>query len=135
MQMRWLTDEVSTALSTPFDTIRFVGGGFHDYKAMPGYLAEHGFPMYEYMHRLLAIPETQSQFDLYPPGGTAVFYPGGRVPEAGELLVQLGLADTLRRLDRLAGTTARRPGRLRGRRAGAGVVRCQDIGSTRHRAR
>src|SRR6266540_2870983 len=32
--------------------------------------AEHGFPMYEYMHRLLAIPETWSQFDLYPPGGT-----------------------------------------------------------------
>ena len=30
--------------------------------------AEHGFPMYEYMHRLLAIPETQSQFDIYPPG-------------------------------------------------------------------
>ena len=40
--------------------------------------AEHGFPMYEYMHRLLAIAESRSQFDLYPPGGTAVFYPGGR---------------------------------------------------------
>jgi gamma-glutamyltranspeptidase/glutathione hydrolase len=31
--------------------------------------AEHGFPMYEYMQRLLAVPETRSQFDLYPPGG------------------------------------------------------------------
>src|SRR4030095_7008014 len=41
--------------------------------------AERGFPMYEYMHRLLAIPETRSQFDVYPPGGTAVFYPSGRV--------------------------------------------------------
>src|SRR5499427_2259994 len=29
--------------------------------------AEHGFPMYEYMRVLLAIPETRSQFDIYPP--------------------------------------------------------------------
>ena len=28
-----------------------------------------GFPMYEYMHRMLAIPESRTQFDLYPPGG------------------------------------------------------------------
>ena len=27
LQMRWLTDEVSAALGTPFETIRFVGGG------------------------------------------------------------------------------------------------------------
>jgi gamma-glutamyltranspeptidase/glutathione hydrolase len=60
--------------------------------------AEHGFPMYEAMHRLLAVAETRAQFDLYPPGGTAVFYPGGRVPEVGELLVQPALGATLRRL-------------------------------------
>jgi gamma-glutamyltranspeptidase / glutathione hydrolase len=60
--------------------------------------AEHGFPMYEYMHGLLAIAETRSQFDLYPPGGTAVFYPGGRVPEVGELFIQPALGVTLRRL-------------------------------------
>jgi gamma-glutamyltranspeptidase/glutathione hydrolase len=60
--------------------------------------AERGFPMYEYMHRLLAIPETRSQFDVYPPGGTAVFYPNGRVPEVGELFVQPALAGTLRKL-------------------------------------
>ena len=60
--------------------------------------AAHGFPMYEYMHRLLAVPETRSQFDIYPPGGTAVFYPGGRPPEVGELFVQPALAGTLRRL-------------------------------------
>src|SRR2546426_6970517 len=60
--------------------------------------AERGFPMYEHMHRLLAIPETQSQFDVYPPGGTAVFYPGGRVPEVGDLFVQPALGGTLRRL-------------------------------------
>src|SRR4030095_9207177 len=50
--------------------------------------AERGFPMYEYMHRMLAIPETRPQFDVYPPGGTAVFYPGGRVPGVGEGFVQ-----------------------------------------------
>jgi gamma-glutamyltranspeptidase/glutathione hydrolase len=60
--------------------------------------AEHGFPVYEYMHGVLAIGETRSQFDLYPPGGTSVFYPGGRVPEVGELFVQPALGATLRRL-------------------------------------
>ena len=42
--------------------------------------AERGFPMYEYMHRMLAIPDTRAQFALYPPGGDAVFYPNGRAP-------------------------------------------------------
>src|SRR6266508_6209552 len=60
--------------------------------------AERGFPMYEYMRRLLAIPESRSQFDIYPPGGTAVFYPDGRVPSVGGLFVQEALAGTLRRL-------------------------------------
>ncbi len=76
--------------------------------------AEHGFPMYEYMHRLLAIPETWSQFDLYPPGGTDVFYPGGRVPRVGELVVQPALGGTLRRL-------AEADTRARGHR-GAGIA-------------
>src|SRR6266446_3492897 len=74
--------------------------------------AERGFPMYEYMHRMLAIPETRAQFALYPPGGDGVFYPGGRAPRVGELFVQPALSGTLRRLveadakaggDRLAG--------------------------------
>jgi len=60
--------------------------------------AERGFPMYEYMHRMLAIPETRPQFDVYPPGGTAVFYPNGRPPAVGELFVQPALAGTLQRL-------------------------------------
>src|SRR5438552_18096527 len=60
--------------------------------------AERGFPMYEYMHRLLAIPESRTQFDLYPPGGTAVFYPGGRAPEVGAPFAQPALAATLQRL-------------------------------------
>jgi gamma-glutamyltranspeptidase/glutathione hydrolase len=60
--------------------------------------AAHGFPMYEYMRGLLAIPETRSQFDVYPPGGTNVFYPHGRVPDVGELVTQGELARTLGRL-------------------------------------
>jgi gamma-glutamyltranspeptidase/glutathione hydrolase len=60
--------------------------------------AEHGFPMYEYMRGLLAIAESRSQFDLYPPGGTDVFYPDGRTPSVGELFVQPALGRTLRML-------------------------------------
>jgi gamma-glutamyltranspeptidase/glutathione hydrolase len=58
--------------------------------------AEHGFPMYEYMHRLLDMPDTRAQFDRYPPGGTAVFYPGGHIPSVGDLFVQPQLGHTLR---------------------------------------
>jgi gamma-glutamyltranspeptidase/glutathione hydrolase len=77
--------------------------------------AEQGFPMYEYMHRILSIPETRTQFALYPPGGEAVFYPGGRAPRVGERFRQPALAGTLKRLaatgaqsggDRLAGIRA-----------------------------
>jgi gamma-glutamyltranspeptidase / glutathione hydrolase len=80
--------------------------------------AEHGFPMYEYMQRLLAIPETRSQFDVYPPGGTAVFYPEGRVPAVGELFVQPALGATLRRL-------ADADARARGHRE-AGIVAARE---------
>ena len=85
--------------------------------------AERGFPMYEYMHRMLTIAETRPQFDLYPPGGTDVFYPGGRAPQVGELFVQRALARTLRRLveagdaargHRLAGIAAARERFYRG---------------------
>ena len=60
--------------------------------------AERGFPMYDYMHRMLAIPESRQQFDLYPPGGHDVFYAGGRVPPLGALFTQPALGATLRRL-------------------------------------
>jgi gamma-glutamyltranspeptidase/glutathione hydrolase len=60
--------------------------------------AEHGFPMYEYMYRILSIPGTRKQFDLYPPGGTAVFYPDGRLPAIGSLFKQPQLGQTLRML-------------------------------------
>jgi gamma-glutamyltranspeptidase / glutathione hydrolase len=113
--------------------------------------AERGFPMYEYMHRLLAVPETRDQFALYPPGGTDVFYPGGRAPEVGELLVQPALGATLRRLvdadtrargHRAAGIAAARERFYRGDVAAAigafserlgGLLRAGDLAGYRSR--
>jgi len=113
--------------------------------------AERGFPMYEYMHGLLAIPESRSQFDLYPPGGTAVFYPGGRAPDVGDLFVQPALAATLRRLveadargrgHRIAGIAAARERFYRGDIAAAigafservgGLLRATDLAGYRAR--
>jgi len=60
--------------------------------------AQHGFPMYEYMHRMLQIPQTLEQFALDPPGGAEVFYPGGQVPAVGSLFIQPQLGQTLRLL-------------------------------------
>jgi gamma-glutamyltranspeptidase/glutathione hydrolase len=79
--------------------------------------AERGFPMYEYMHRLLSIPETRTQFDLYPPGGTAVFYPNGQMPPINSLFKQPQLGNTLRLLVQAERAT---PG---GRRAGIQAAR------------
>jgi gamma-glutamyltranspeptidase/glutathione hydrolase len=111
--------------------------------------AAHGFPMYEYMHRMLAIPETREQFERYPPGGTAVFYPDGRVPAVGELFVQPALAATLGRLveadargrgHRLAGIAAARERFYRGDIAAAigafservgGLLRASDLAAFR----
>jgi gamma-glutamyltranspeptidase/glutathione hydrolase len=111
--------------------------------------AERGFPMYEYMHRMLAIPESRAQFALYPPGGDAVFYPGGRAPRVGELLRQPALAATLRRLveagaqgDRGAGLAAARARFYRGDVAAAigafsekwgGFLRAGDLAGYRAR--
>jgi gamma-glutamyltranspeptidase / glutathione hydrolase len=60
--------------------------------------AQHGFPMYEYMHRILHISQTLEQFQRYPAGGAEVFYPGGQVPAIGSLFVQPQLGQTLRLL-------------------------------------
>jgi gamma-glutamyltranspeptidase/glutathione hydrolase len=113
--------------------------------------AERGFPMYEYMHRMLAIPETRSQFALYPPGGDAVFYPNGRPPRVGELFVQPALAGTLKRLveadktsngDRVKGIGAARERFYRGDIAAAigafsekwgGLLRADDLAGYRTR--
>ena len=60
--------------------------------------ADQGFPMYEYMHRMLGSPDTKAQFDLYLPGGTEVFYAGGSAPPVGDRFVQPQLGATLRLL-------------------------------------
>ena len=60
--------------------------------------AQRGFPMYGYMHRKLQSLQTIEQFRRYPPGGMEVFYPGGKLHEVGQLLVQKQLAATLNRM-------------------------------------
>ncbi len=110
--------------------------------------AERGFPMYEYMHRMLGIPETRTQFALYPPGGDAVFYPNGRVPRVGELFVQPALAGTLKKLvgvatgDRLKDIAAARDRFYRGDIAATigafsekwgGLLRADDLAAYRTR--
>ena len=80
--------------------------------------AEHGFPMYEYMHRMLGSPDTRSQFGLYPPGGSDVFYPGGSIPAIGSRFAQRQLAATLRLLVHAeANTTGSRRDGLQAARA------------------
>src|SRR6185503_17133490 len=111
--------------------------------------AERGFPMYEYMHRMLGMPDTRAQFDLYPPGGHDVFYPGGRIPPVGALFTQPALAGTLRRLveadaqargHRVAGIAAARARVYRGEVAAmiggfserlGGLLRASDLAGYR----
>ena len=58
--------------------------------------AAEGIPNYEYMLARLDSAATAQQFDLYSPGGWDVFYDNRHLPAAGSLLVQPGLANTLR---------------------------------------
>ena len=60
--------------------------------------AADGIPNYEYMLERLHSRSGQQQFDNFPPGGWDVFYQDREVPPAGSLLVQPGLANTLRAL-------------------------------------
>ena len=60
--------------------------------------AEGGIPNYEYMVRSLDAATTREQFELYPPGGTDVFYSNGKLPRPGTILTQTGLANVLRRM-------------------------------------
>lgn len=99
--------------------------------------AESGIPNYEYMiHRLGAAP-SREQFALYPPGGTDIFYPGGEVPRPGSLLVQSGLAGTLKQMvaaeaaasgDRVAALQAARDAFYRGDIARTIVESAQGVG-------
>ena len=58
--------------------------------------AEDGIPHYEYMLERLKSHSGQEQFDNFPPGGWDVFYDGRQVPAPGDLMVQPGLANTLK---------------------------------------
>ena len=60
--------------------------------------AQRGIPNYEYMLRSIGNENTRNQWEQYPPGGVDVFYDDGEVPEPGSLLVQSGMAATLRKL-------------------------------------
>ncbi|MDE0232621.1 MAG: gamma-glutamyltransferase [bacterium] len=60
--------------------------------------AEEGVPHYRQMIDFLGLEPTIRQFRLFPPGGSEVFYDGGRLPEEGSLFFQPGLAETLRSL-------------------------------------
>jgi len=77
--------------------------------------AEEGIPNYEYMLERLKSASTPIQFDNYPPGGWDVFFDNRQVPEPGSMLVQTGLANTLRAMsnaaesaERIAGLNAAR---------------------------
>ncbi|MBM11308.1 MAG: hypothetical protein CL759_04435 [Chloroflexi bacterium] len=75
--------------------------------------AEKGIPHYEYMIERLKSPNTPIQFDNYPPGGWDVFFNNKELPKPGDILVQPGLANTLKAMsdaavegDRAAGLKA-----------------------------
>ena len=77
--------------------------------------AENGIPHYEYMIERLKSASTPKQFDNYPPGGWDVFFDNKQVPQPGSILVQPGLASTLKAMssaavpgDRIAGLKAAR---------------------------
>ncbi len=67
------------------------------------------------MVKALASPSVREQFDLFPPGGTGVFYDDGELPGAGSLLVQEGMAATLKAVG--AAESGADGGRLGGLRA------------------
>jgi gamma-glutamyltranspeptidase/glutathione hydrolase len=60
--------------------------------------AERGIPNYEYMIQRLDNPETRTQFALYPPGGNNIFFENGSLPAPGSLLVQLSLANIMKKM-------------------------------------
>ncbi len=60
--------------------------------------AQRGIPNYEYMLRSIGNENTRKQWEIYPPGGSEIFYDDGAVPTPGSVLVQSGIAATLRKL-------------------------------------
>ena len=101
------------------------------------YYAEHGVPFYEYIIQRLGSPATKEQFKLYPPGGMDIFFRDGDLPRPGSLLVQKGLANTLKKMavaeatarkDRLAGLRAARTAFYKGEIARTMVECAQRVG-------
>ena len=74
-------------------------------------LAEHGFPVYEGLHDVIAV-NVDRFTALYPTTGQ-IYCPGGRVPEVGEVFRNPDLADTLKLLCR-AEKAAQHKGRIAG---------------------
>ena len=99
--------------------------------------AEHGIPFYDYMVEQLRTPAIREQFDVYPPGGTNVFYRNGELPRPGSLLVQKGLSNTLKLMaaaesatpgHREAGLAAARDAFYKGEIARTIVASAQRVG-------
>ena len=90
--------------------------------------AERGIPNYEYMLERMKNAATRRQFELYPPGGTSVFYDDGEVPAPGSVLVQPGLVDVFKRM--VAAESAAPGYRRDGIRAARDAFYCGDIART-----
>lgn len=58
--------------------------------------AEEGVARYRYMIKELGRSSIAHQFELFPPGGSGILYQAGSLPAVGSLLVQPGLANTLK---------------------------------------
>ena len=90
--------------------------------------AERGIPNYEYMLERMKDAATRRQFEIYPPGGTSVFYDDGEVPAPGSVLVQPGLVDVFKRM--VAAESAASGHRREGIRAARDAFYCGDIART-----
>ena len=90
--------------------------------------AERGIPNYEYMLERMKNAATRRQFELYPPGGTSVFYDDGDLPAPGSVLVQPGLVDVFKRM--VAAESAASGYRREGIRAARDAFYCGDIART-----
>ena len=77
--------------------------------------AVEGVTRYPYMIKELSKPSIAHQFEHFPPGGSDILYQGGKLPAEGSLLVQPGLANTLRSL--VAAEARRRGARSAGLQA------------------
>ncbi|MQF68962.1 gamma-glutamyltransferase family protein [SAR202 cluster bacterium AD-804-J14_MRT_500m] len=95
--------------------------------------AEYGIANYEYMLDRLRSPDTQQQFQHYPPGGMEIFYDNGQIPKPGSILVQKALAETMKKMigggnERISGIRYARSAFYEGDIAQAIVTCSQRVG-------